>query len=55
MAELQIWTDRDGVTWACDAYDHGPFCRQCRIVEDPDDIVAQAQEDLRRMVEDEDA
>lgn len=31
--EMHRWTDRDGNSWECDAYDHGPFCRQCRMVE----------------------
>lgn len=25
------WTDRYGIKWQCDAYDHGPMCRQCRL------------------------
>ena len=25
------WT-QNGQAWECDAYDHGPFCRQCRLV-----------------------
>ena len=29
---LYTWVDADGVMWECDAYDHGPFCRQCRRV-----------------------
>jgi hypothetical protein len=23
---------QNGDRWECDAYDHGPFCRQCRNV-----------------------
>ena len=34
--ELYAWTDREGVMWECDAYDHGPFCRQCRRVDGAD-------------------
>jgi hypothetical protein len=44
---LVTWTDRYGVTWACDAYDHGPFCRSCRCVEGQE-IVDEAG---RRLVE----
>ena len=29
---VHAWTDADGQDWECDAYDHGPFCRQCRQV-----------------------
>lgn len=32
MSAWTRWTDADGVEWECDAYDHGPFCRQCRVV-----------------------
>lgn len=28
------WTDADGFTWLCAAYDHGPMCRQCWRVDD---------------------
>lgn len=31
------WTDRDGQTWVCDAYDHGPMCRLCRPVPSTDE------------------
>lgn len=48
MSALVTWTDADGVTWACDAYDHGPFCRQCRVVEGQQ-IVDQAVAELREM------
>jgi hypothetical protein len=34
MSELHRWTDRDGQEWACQAYDHGPFCRLCVPVND---------------------
>lgn len=30
--KLYRWTDRDGRAWECDAYDHGPMCRLCRLV-----------------------
>lgn len=32
MAELRRWT-RKGEEWVCGAYDHGPMCRLCRIVD----------------------
>lgn len=31
-AVTERWTDREGVTWECSAYDHGPLCRSCRMV-----------------------
>lgn len=31
---LVRWTNRDGQEWACVAYDHGPMCRRCQIVDD---------------------
>lgn len=31
---LHRWTTRNGVPWACAAYDHGPFCRLCQTVDD---------------------
>lgn len=37
MSEVHRWTDRYGQTWECDAYDHGPLCRRCRLVPVPDD------------------
>lgn len=33
--EVHRWTDRSGISWECDAYDHGPFCRLCRRVQVP--------------------
>jgi hypothetical protein len=30
---LYRWTDTSGQEWACAAYDHGPFCRLCFLVE----------------------
>lgn len=32
MSVLHVWIS-DGETWACSAYDHGPFCRQCQRVD----------------------
>lgn len=32
MSRLRQWTDKEGVRWECDAYDHGPMCRQCTPV-----------------------
>lgn len=29
---LHEWTDEAGISWACDAYDHGPDCRVCKRV-----------------------
>lgn len=31
--KFRQWTDRNGVKWFCDAYDHGPMCRQCKRVD----------------------
>lgn len=50
MAELRVWTDDQGVTWACDAYDHGPLCRRCEPI-DGVEIVRDAQRRLREMWE----
>jgi len=30
---LYRWTDGGGNEWACAAYDHGPFCRLCSLVD----------------------
>lgn len=31
---LHRWTDEAGQEWACMVYDHGPFCRLCRPVDE---------------------
>jgi hypothetical protein len=30
--QMHRWTDQEGFMWECDEYDHGPFCRLCRVV-----------------------
>lgn len=45
---MHYWTTPDGQRWACDAYDHGPFCRLCTKVEadKPTEIVKAIWNDL---------
>lgn len=31
---IHHWIAQDGEHWICTAYDHGPFCRLCRPVND---------------------